>query len=88
MTRITHVPNEHKYSIYYNDINGNIKNTKKKIIKKLNWMKLQKQDKFSKIFMITYYKSTMKPLFKICALGIKLDLQCYIFDIIITSCFQ
>ena len=61
MTRIIHVPNEHKYSIYYNDINGNIKNTKKKIIKKLNWMKLQKQDKFSKIFMITYYKATMKP---------------------------
>ena len=51
-------------------------------------MKLQKLDKFSKIFMITYYKSTMKPLFKICALGIKLDLQCFIFDIIITSCFQ
>ena len=30
-----YVPDEHKYSIYYNDINGNIKIPKKKI-KRLN----------------------------------------------------
>ena len=32
------VPDEHKYSIYYNDINGNIK-IQKKIIKRLNEIK-------------------------------------------------
>ena len=41
MICIIHMPDEHNYIIYYNDINGNIKNTKKKIIKKLNKMKLQ-----------------------------------------------
>ena len=34
-----YVPDEHKYSIYYNDINGNIKIQKKKIIKRLNEIK-------------------------------------------------
>ena len=34
-----YVPDEHKYSIYYNDINGNIKIPKKKIIKRLNEIK-------------------------------------------------
>ena len=32
-----YVPDEHKYSIYYNDINGNMK-IQKIIIKKLNEM--------------------------------------------------
>ena len=34
-----YVPDEHKYSIYYNDISGNIKIQKKKIIKRLNEIK-------------------------------------------------